>query len=87
MSNPFLGRNALIDFIKSKERTNAEQKRNGLANHPVRFTICGCPDPSCAGWHTIETERLIPSQSDCLDLLKAHKSKRKTKTRLIKSPL
>ena len=40
MSHPFLGRSAIVDIIKSKERTNAIQKREGLTDRPVRFTVC-----------------------------------------------
>jgi hypothetical protein len=61
MSYPFLGRSAIIDSIKSKDRTNAMQKREGLTDHAVRFTVCGCPDPNCGGWHTIAADRMIPS--------------------------
>jgi hypothetical protein len=79
MSHPFLGRSAIVDIIKSKERTNARQKREGLTEHPVRFTVCGCPDPTCGGWHTIETNRKAPSQEECIEILKADNSARKIK--------
>ena len=46
MSRPFLSRSAIVDVIKSEERMNSIQKRNGT-DHPVRFTVCGCPDPNC----------------------------------------
>ncbi|GAA5177207.1 hypothetical protein GCM10025771_13850 [Niveibacterium umoris] len=79
MSRPFLGRSAIVDIIKSNERTNAIQKREGLTGHPVRFTVCGCPDPNCGGWHTIETDRKIPSQEECAEIIKADNAARKTK--------
>lgn len=77
MSSPFLGRTAIVDIIKSRERTNAIQKREGLLDHPVRFTVCGCPDPKCGGWHTIETDRKAPTAEECQRLIKADKVKRK----------
>lgn len=52
MAGKFMRRDAVIDTIKSEERTNSIQKRNGT-NHPVRTTVCGCPDPRCGAWHTI----------------------------------
>ncbi|MGZ0079703.1 hypothetical protein [Methylomonas sp. YC3] len=79
MSRPFLGRSAIVDIIKDKERTNAIQKREGLTNHPVRFTVCGCPDPNCGGWHTIEMNRTVPSSGECEALLKADNVERKSK--------
>lgn len=79
MSRPFLGRSAIVDIIKDKERTNATQKREGLTNHPVSFTVCGCPDPNCGGWHTIETDRTVPSSDECEAILKADNAARKSK--------
>lgn len=79
MSRPFLGRSAIVDIIKSKERTNAIQKREGLTEHPVRFTVCGCPDPTCGGWHTIETNHTVPSPEECAAIIKADNVARKPK--------
>jgi len=79
MSRPFLGRSAIADVIKSKERTNAIQRREGLTDHPVRFIVCGCPDPTCGGWHTIETDRKIPSSEECAAIIQTDNSARKSK--------
>lgn len=79
MSKPFLGRNAIIDAIKSQERTNAIQKREGLQAHPMTFTVCGCPDPNCAGWHAIQTDRKMPTSDECDEILKAANKTRKAK--------
>ena len=79
MSKPFLGRGAIVDAIKSRERTNSRQKREGLTEHPVRFTVCGCNDPNCAGWHTIETDRTVPSPEQCVEILRADNQARKPK--------
>lgn len=77
MSSPFLGRSAIVDIIKSRERTNAIQKREGLMEHPVQFTVCGCPDPNCGGWHTIKTDRKVPSDSECVQIIKTDNTQRK----------
>ena len=84
MSTPFLGPGAITDIVKSKERTNSIQKREGLTEHPVTFTVCGCPDPNCGGWHTIETDRKIPSADECKAILKADNKARKKKKRKLK---
>jgi hypothetical protein len=77
MVGKFLKRGALVDVKKSAERTNAKVKREGLAQHPVRFTTCGCPDPNCGGWHTIITDRTIPSAEDCIEIIKNDNQARK----------
>ena len=71
MAGKFLKLGAIVDIIKSQERTNAIQKRDGLSKHPVRFTVCGCPDPNCGGWHTIVTDRQVPTADECDALLRA----------------
>jgi hypothetical protein len=77
MTGQFLKRAAIIDIIRSEERTNAIQKREGLTNHPVRFTVCGCPDPNCGGWHTIITDRKLPTDEECVTILKNNNKARK----------
>ena len=77
MAGKFLRHGALVDVKKSEERTNAKQKREGLTDHPVRFTTCGCPDPNCGGWHTILTDRRIPSLEECTEIIKQDNRDRK----------
>ena len=77
MAGKFLRRGALVDLIKSQERTNAIQKREGSTQHPVRTTVCGCPDPNCGGWHRIVTEVTIPASNECASILKEDKANRK----------
>ena len=77
MPGKFLSRGALVDLIKSQERTNAIQKRDGLTQHPVRITVCGCPDPNCGGWHTILTGKKVPTEDECRSILQHEKAKRK----------
>ena len=77
MPGKFLRRGALVDLIKSQERTNAIQKRDGLTQHPVRTTVCGCPDPNCGGWHTILTKKKVPTEDECRSIFQHEKTKRK----------
>lgn len=72
MAGKFMRRDAVIDTIKSEERTNSIQKRNGT-NHPVRTTVCGCPDPSCGAWHTILKDRELPSSAEAEETLRFRK--------------
>ncbi len=78
MAGKFLRRGAIIDTIKSEQRTIAIQKRSGLSQHPVTVTSCGCPDPNCGAWHTIRTERTIPTTEECCTLLSEDSRVRKT---------
>jgi hypothetical protein len=73
MSGKFLGRGAIIDTIKSEERTNAIQKRSGT-RHPVRVTPCGCPAPNCGAWHTLLKDKTLPTQEEAEATLKAAKT-------------
>ena len=77
MPGKFLRRGAIVDLIKSQERTNALQKRAGGTAHPVRTVLCGCPDVDCGGWHRILAEATIPSAEQCVALLKEEKANRK----------
>lgn len=77
MAGKFLGRDAIIDTIKSEQRTNAIRKRSGLTRHPVRVTSCGCPDPACGAFHVIETDRLIPTPEEAVARLVDDNRRRK----------
>ncbi len=77
MAGKFLRRGAIIDTVKSEQRTNAIQKREGLTQHPVRVTSCGCPDPNCGAWHTVLTDRTIPTAEEAAKLLVQDKRRRK----------
>ena len=81
MTGKYLRRGAIIDTLKSEERTNAIQKRDGLTMHPVSVTSCGCPDPNCGAWHTIITERTLPTVAECEDIIKANNKIRKAAKR------
>jgi hypothetical protein len=72
MAGKFMRRNAIVDTIKSEERTNSIQKRKGTRFH-VHATVCQCPDPNCGAWHTIIPERPLPTEEQAIGLLKQHK--------------
>ncbi len=78
MVGKYMKRGAIIDTIKSEERTNAIQKRQGT-RHPVRTTVCGCPDPNCGAWHTILQDRILPTAGEAPSILKAEKAARSLK--------
>ena len=77
MAGKFLRRDAIVDTVKSEHRTNAIQKREGLTQHPVTVTSCGCPDPICGCFHTIRTERIIPTPEEADKQLAKDKRDRK----------
>lgn len=85
MAGKFLRRGAIVDTIKSEHRTNAIQKRQGLTQHPVTVTSCGCPDPNCGCWHTIQTERTYPTAEEAEAALAADKKARKATERVRKA--
>ena len=84
MAGKCLRRGAIIDTVKSEQRTNAIQKREGLTQHPVRVTSCGCPDPNCGAWHTILTDRTIPTAEEAANLLVQDKERRKFRKLLLR---
>lgn len=77
MVGKFLERDAIIDTIKSEERTNARQNRSGKPKHHVGVTSCGCPDPNCGAFHTIELERPLPTEQEALETLRKNRQNRK----------
>lgn len=80
MPGKFLRRSAIVDTIKSEERANAIQKREGTRNH-VRVTACQCRDPHCGAWHTIVPERVLPTSAEADVLLKEHNKVKRSRNR------
>lgn len=76
MAGKYMRRGAVIETLKSEERTNAIQKRNGTS-FAVTTTVCGCPDPNCGAWHTIREERPLPSSEEAVATLKRRKAARR----------
>ena len=85
MAGKFLEREAVVDLVKSEQAANGLRKRQGLTQHPIRFVVCGCPDPKCGGWHVIETERTIPTGPEAVASLVAEKQIRKASERVRKA--
>ena len=81
MSRQFLSRGEIVDIVRSRDRTNSIRKREGLSDHPVSFTVCGCPDPNCGGWHTIVMDRTVPTPADCEARLREDKKARRVAKR------
>ncbi|MCC2670306.1 MAG: hypothetical protein K0Q72_2777 [Armatimonadetes bacterium] len=77
MAGKFLGRDAIIDTVKSEERANAIRKRSGLERHPIHAYACGCPDPNCGAFHTIDTDHTIPTPEECAKRLAEDNRERK----------
>jgi hypothetical protein len=77
VKDKYLGREAIVDAIKSEHRVNSLRKRLKLKSHPIRFTVCGCTDPGCAGWHRIDLTVKEPSESEVKAIIKTGKSKYK----------
>lgn len=64
MSGKFLKRNAIVDAIKSEEKTNSMQGRKGDRRYHVDTVPCGCPDDNCGAFHLVRTDRPLPSPSE-----------------------
>jgi len=73
MSGKFLKRNAIIDTIKSEEKTNSLQKRNGKVRYHVDTVPCGCPDDNCGAFHKIRTDRPLPTPREADETLQSRR--------------
>ena len=82
MAGKLMGRDAIIDLVKSEHRANACRRREGLTQHPIVGFACGCPDPNCGGWHAIVTERTIPTAAEADATLATNKATRKASERV-----
>jgi len=78
MAGKFLRKNAITDTIKSEQRTNAERRRLGQTGHPITATPCGCPDPNCGAFHSIRTDRIIPTAEQADADLVVNQAERKS---------
>ena len=81
MPGKFLTPGEIADLKRSQEKTNSLQKRQGTTEFHTELTVCGCPDPNCGGWHTIDTERPLPSENTAKQLLKADNNRPKPTSR------
>ena len=81
MVGQFLRSGEIADLKRGLDRTNSKRKREGLLQHPTRAVVCGCPDPDCGGWHTIDLARKILTPEEGVAELKAHSRHRKATKR------
>jgi hypothetical protein len=79
MAGIFLTAKQMYDFKKSEEHTNAKLKRAGFKNFHTYPIVCGCPDPTCGGWHEVDLSRALPTNEECNEILKNHSQTRKNK--------
>lgn len=79
MAGMFLTGKRVYNFKKSEERTNAQLKRAGMKNFHTYPIICGCPDPTCGGWHQVDLSRPLPTSEKCDGILKHHNQAKKKK--------
>ncbi len=77
MVGKFLTRGAIVDTIKSEERTNALQRRAGKIRYHVDVISCGCPDENCGAFHVLRTERPLPTIAEAEATLHADRRSRK----------
>lgn len=77
MAGQFLKEKELYDLKKSEERTKALQKRKGQENYHVETKVCGCPCPTCGGWHEIDENRPLPTKEACTAILRKHNRSKK----------
>lgn len=73
----FLKRGAIIETIKSEERTNALQCRSGQTRYHVDVVSCGCPDDNCGAFHRVHKNRPLPSGADADQTLASDQRQRK----------
>ena len=85
MAGKFMHRGAIIDSIKSEQRTQAIRKRLGQTQHPIEAVVCGCPDPTCGAFHAVRTERTIPTTAEADRALLDDKKIRKASKRVFRA--
>lgn len=84
MAGKFLKRAAIVDLVKSEQRTNAVRKRKKLDKHPITAVVCGCPDPMCGGFHVIRADRTIPTTDEAKQAFAKGQKARKSFKRWVK---
>ncbi|MFO0956527.1 MAG: hypothetical protein U0800_03560 [Isosphaeraceae bacterium] len=77
IKDKFLTPAAIAEIRAMEVRANAIRRREGLTDHPLRFVPCGCPDPNCGGWYSIDENVTIPTAHACRALLAADNLARK----------
>ncbi|MGJ8640874.1 MAG: hypothetical protein ACSHYA_15900 [Opitutaceae bacterium] len=73
MSGKFLTPGEIADLKRSQDKVNSLQDREDTTGFHTELTVCGCPDPNCGGWHTVDLSRPLPSSEEAIATLKAMK--------------
>jgi hypothetical protein len=73
MAGKFLKRNAIIDTLKSAEKVNSIQARQGKERYHVDTVPCGCSDDNCGAFHIVRTDRPLPSATEADSTLLAQR--------------
>ena len=79
MTGKFLTPGEIADLKRSQDNVNSLQKREGTTDFHTHLIVCGCPDPNCGGWHTVDKGRPLPNEQVSTDLLKADNKRPKAK--------
>ena len=80
MPGKYLTPGEISDLKRSQDKINSLQKREGKSDFHTELTVCGCPDPNCGGWHTIDLDRPLPTETAADNLLKADNRRSKSKS-------
>jgi len=81
MAGKFMQRTAVIGTIKGLEALNSRQKREHT-NFAVRTVQCGCSDPGCGAFHSIDKDRPLPTTKEALNTLRQKKAEKRTAKKL-----
>ncbi|WP_308721089.1 hypothetical protein [Komagataeibacter xylinus] len=79
MAGKFFSRDAIIDTRRNLNRMNAIQKRQGSVPYHTHFITCGCPDPICGAYPSIDKTRPLPSPQQAEQTLRARRHQRKAR--------
>jgi hypothetical protein len=73
MSGKYLTSGEIADLKRSQDKVNSLQNREKTKGFHTELIVCGCPDPNCGGWHTVDASRPLPSAEAAVSTLKKRK--------------
>jgi len=73
MSGKYLTSGEIADLKRSQDKVNSLQNREKTKGFHTELVVCGCPDPNCGGWHTVDVSRPLPSAEAAISTLKKRK--------------
>jgi hypothetical protein len=77
MSGKFLMPGEIADLERSQDKINSLQNREKTKGFHTDLVVCGCPDPNCGGWHTVDLSRPLPTTETAELTLKIKKNRKK----------